>query len=75
MVNNRKYSYPLIFLEPTEDGVVKAWNFCRDNENSHCIEITYKDEEQQVDLVTKVYFNVDLKVRQRMQFDVASDCT
>lgn len=39
----------------------KAWEFCK-GKNSHCIEVVYKDEEDQEEIISKVYFNVDLKV-------------
>ena len=47
---------------PTEAGVLDAWHFCDSDKNVHCVEIAYKDKDEQEDLVTKVYFNVDLKV-------------
>ncbi len=49
---------------PTEAGVLDAWNYCDDDKNYHCVEIAYKDEDEQEDIVTKVYFNVDLKVNE-----------
>ena len=51
--------------EPTESdaGVIQAWEFCSINENTCCIEVVYKDEEYQEEALTKVHFNVGLRVR------------
>ncbi len=39
---------------------MEAWDFCEENASS--IEIVYKEEGSKEGILTKIYFNVDLKV-------------
>ena len=52
----------ILYIAPKEtDCAYDAWEFCKSN--THSIEIAYKNEEDQEEIITKVHFNVGLKVR------------
>ena len=52
-----------ISLEPTERAIVKAWDFCA--VKSRSIEVLYKDEDCEEEVLTRVHFNLSIVVCMR----------
>lgn len=44
-------------IEPTEESVLTAWNYCEKEFRS--VEIVYRDEEVKEGVLTRVHFNVN----------------
>lgn len=55
-------------IEEACKNIEEAWEFCEEHTGTHSIEIVYKDQEE---VVTKIHFNVDLKVSIAVQFNNA----
>ncbi len=51
-----------LLIEPTEESILKVWDFCV--ENSRSIEVVYRDEDSEEEVLTRVHFNVNIKVRE-----------
>ena len=50
--------------EPTEKAILKAWDFCA--EKSRSIEVVYRDDDLEEEVLTRVHFNVNVEVRTYM---------
>ena len=48
--------------EPSEKSILKAWEFCA--EKSRSIEVVYKDEDCEEEVLTRVHFNLTIEVCQ-----------
>ena len=49
--------------EPTEKSILKAWDFCA--EKARSVEIVYKDDDLDEEVLTRVHFNVNVNVSSR----------
>ena len=47
-------------IEPTDGGVLKAWDYCA--ERSRSIEIVYRDADLEEEVLTRVHFNLNMEV-------------
>ncbi len=50
----------LYIAAPTEKCILKAWDFCK--EKSRSIEVVYRDEDLEEEVLTRVHFNVNIEV-------------